>query len=542
MDVFLQAVLRASLYGSVMIAVILPVRLFFKRAPKKYLCLLWLLAGLRLLLPFEMESSLSLQPDLTNTGRILYASQASPAPATAPSVSQSTDVPISTLSSPQAEADQDPNTSQENRAVNYPLILGWIWAAVSAGMLLYSIVSYLRLRWRVRDSVILSEGVWICGKLDSSFVLGFFRPQIYLNANLSSTERAFVLTHERCHIRRRDHWWKLLGFFTLAIHWFNPLVWLAYSLLCRDLEMACDEAVVHSMEADARKAYSAALLSCSNKHRSIAACPVAFGEISVKARIKNVLNYKKPSLWILICVVVIVSILIVCFFTAPKSPAASEQMSDEDLLSAFYSAMEQLQTGSSHFTLSMESVDDFDYVIGQTQEFWVENGNWYHTIALTTTEGHITDCYASIDGIQYACEYSDDIPNFVNRDWAQLPESSHTSLPILSKDWRNMEVLEISRSSSDGQDICTVTLQDDLDVGGIKETYYENIWEIQIDGNGNIIDMLHFTHGRLLFKYYSFNTGQHEGYYDAKVYTTVSFLEPDSETLHQLLANVSTQP
>ena len=314
-ELFVQ-VLNASFSGSIVIGAVIVLRLALKKAPKKYICLLWLLAGARLLMPFEIESSLSLQPqvepvtesqwvELEDYGRILEPGE-----------------PIDTgelewLQEAPASQNGEDVTAEVSYTLNWPTLLPYLWLAGAAAMGLYTAVSYLRLCRRVKDSVILSEGVWVSGKLDSSFVLGLFRPRIYLNAGLTGQEQTYVLAHERCHIRRGDPVWKLVMFLALAVHWFNPAVWAAYILLCRDLEMACDEAVVRTMDVSQRKAYSAALLRCSARSRTIAACPVAFGEVSVKQRIQNVLNYRKKSFWIVLASLLAVVVVAVCFLTSP---------------------------------------------------------------------------------------------------------------------------------------------------------------------------------------------------------------------------------
>lgn len=331
-ELFLN-ILTASIHGSIIIMVILLLRPILKKAPKNTLCLLWLLAALRLLLPFEIQSSFSLQPELDAVA-IPGAEYAEQMTSGFQSSTQDVFLPPMEMEDIPVQAPDIENTQQPvDDAViyeidvplkvkileNYEQILVWLWAAGAAMLLTYSAVAYGLLKHRIRGSVVLSEGVWACGRVESAFVLGFFRPQIYLSANLPENARDYVLAHEKCHIRRGDHWWKLLGYLTLAIHWFNPLVWLAYSLLCRDLEMACDEAVVKTMSVEERKSYSAALLTCSVRGARIAACPVAFGEVSVKQRIKNVLHYRKPGFWITIMALVLVAVVAVCFLTSPEN-------------------------------------------------------------------------------------------------------------------------------------------------------------------------------------------------------------------------------
>lgn len=346
-ELFLN-ILTASIHGSIIIMVILLLRPVLKKAPKNMLCLLWLLAALRLLLPFEIQSSFSLQPELDAVAvpgaeyveQITSGFDSGTGDVVLPPVEWE-DVPVlpSDIENTQQPVDDaviyEIDVPLKVKILeNYEQILVWLWAAGAAMLLTYSAVAYGLLKLRIRGSVVLSEGVWVCGRVESAFVLGFFRPQIYLSAGLPENAREYVLIHERTHIRRGDHWWKLLGYLTLAIHWFNPLVWLAYSLLCRDLEMACDEAVVKTMSVEERKSYSAALLTCSVRGARIAACPVAFGEVSVKQRIKNVLHYRKPAFWITIVALVLVAVVAVCFLTSPEDQQDVPTDSTEGLTEA----------------------------------------------------------------------------------------------------------------------------------------------------------------------------------------------------------------
>lgn len=341
---FFVNLMTASLHGGIIIAAIGLLRLCLKKAPRKWICLLWLLAAVRLVLPFAPESSFSLQPDIdtptqsqtdTDPGNLSQQPEPDYDPVTPIVPETEPDTPV--INVPETEpnvAGTTPNEApvQTPATVDSATVAAWVWLTGAVALCLYSAISFLQLKKQVRSAVIVEEGVWQCPNLDTPFVLGFFRPQIYLTAGMNSEQWEFVLRHERCHIRRLDHWWKALGFAILAMHWFNPLVWLAYVLLCQDLETACDEAVVKDMDLATRKAYSLALLSCSAKRRIIAACPVAFGEISVKRRIKNVLSYKKPKLWITLLAIVAIVFVAVCFLTDPISddePNPSETQSAE---------------------------------------------------------------------------------------------------------------------------------------------------------------------------------------------------------------------
>lgn len=285
MERFLQNLLTASIHGSILIFAVLLLRLVLLKTPKKYICYLWLLAGIRLLLPIEIRSDLSLQPEFT----LSFAK-------------------ISSL--------------------KWAAVLPWVWAVIAACFAIYSLISYLKLKDQVRDAIRIRGG-WESSKIETAFILGFIKPKIYIPMGMDSQSRQNILAHERTHLDKGDHWIKMIGFLALALHWFNPLVWVAYILLCKDIETACDERVIRFMELDERKAYSSALLRCSSRRAHFAASPVAFGEVSVKQRILSILKYKKPSFWLSLLGVLAFFFVAVCFLTSPPA-AQTEALSPEE--------------------------------------------------------------------------------------------------------------------------------------------------------------------------------------------------------------------
>lgn len=204
-----------------------------------------------------------------------------------------------------------------------------IWMVGVAVLFLYATVSYWHLHRRVSEAVILQNNIYQCETVRSPFVLGIIKPKIYLPYNIDGQDLTHVIAHEQAHIRRRDHWWKPLGFLFLTIHWFNPLMWLAYALLCRDIELACDEKVIKTLDNEERADYTQALVTCSINRRMVAACPLAFGEVGVKARVKSVMNYRKPSFWIITLAVIACMIVAVCFLTNPTSYAEEIMINGE---------------------------------------------------------------------------------------------------------------------------------------------------------------------------------------------------------------------
>ena len=310
--IFLK-LLNLSISASWLVLVVLALRLVLKRAPKWVNVLLWGMVALRLMLPFSIESALSLIPSAETVSPEVV--QFDPAPTITSGVTIIDNAVNPSLSESFAAAP----LASVNPLYVWTYLAGWVWLLGLAAMLAYALVSYLRLRRRVSASIPLRENIYVCDEVPSPFILGIVHPRIYLPSALDEAQRGSVLSHERAHLARRDHWWKPLGFALLAVYWFNPLLWLAYTLLCRDIELACDERVLRGMDAGQVKDYSSALLACSVPRRMIAACPLAFGEVGVGERVKNALRYKKPAFWIVAASVIVCVVVAVCFLTNPPT-------------------------------------------------------------------------------------------------------------------------------------------------------------------------------------------------------------------------------
>ena len=309
--IFLK-LLNLSISASWLVLAVLALRLVLRRAPKWVNVLLWGMVALRLMLPFSIESALSLIPSAETLSPEVV--RFDPAPTITSGVTIIDNAVNPSLSESFAAAP----LASVNPLYVWTYLAGWVWLIGLAAMLLYALVSYLRLRRRVSASIPLRENIYVCDEVPSPFILGIVHPRIYLPSALDEAQRGSVLSHERAHLARRDHWWKPLGFALLAVYWFNPLLWLAYTLLCRDIELACDERVLRGMDAGQIKDYSSALLACSVPRRMIAACPLAFGEVGVGARVKNALRYKKPAFWVVAVSVVVCTVVAVCFLTNPE--------------------------------------------------------------------------------------------------------------------------------------------------------------------------------------------------------------------------------
>lgn len=310
--VFLK-LLNLSISASWLVLAVLVLRLVSKRSPKWMNVLLWGIVALRLVLPFSVESALSLIPSAETVSPAVV--QFDPAPTITSGVSIIDNAVNPSLSEHFAAVP----TMSVNPLYVWTEIAGWVWLIGLGTMLLYALVSYLRLRRRVRVSLPVQDHIYLCDAISSPFILGVVKPHIYLPSGLDEVQRQNVLSHEQAHLARRDHWWKPLGFALLAVYWFNPVLWLAYALLCRDIELACDERVIRTMDESAVKTYSTVLLACSMPRKAVITCPLAFGEVGVKERVKNALHYKKPAFWVVTASVAVCVVVAVCFLTNPPT-------------------------------------------------------------------------------------------------------------------------------------------------------------------------------------------------------------------------------
>ena len=321
--------LNMSVSAAVLIVAVVLLRLIFRKAPKWTRAILWAIVALRLVCPVMISSPVSVYGLVADTPEAVeYFREDGGTEKPLVSFDTFAYSAVPTYSEPADVADPVPVEApprqvleRKTHSVYLPTAVA-VWLAGVCAMLLYMLVSFLILRLKVRASVDAGKGVRVSDGAASPFILGVFRPRIYMPSGMSETQAAAALAHEREHIRRGDHVWKLLAFLLLAVHWFNPFVWLAYVLFGRDVELICDERVVRSMDAEGRADYSQALLDCSARRTPVAACPLAFGESGVKARIKSVLNYKKPALWIVIAVIVVCAAVAVCFLTSPAEKAS----------------------------------------------------------------------------------------------------------------------------------------------------------------------------------------------------------------------------
>lgn len=348
-DVFLKLV-NLSISASWLILAVLVLRVVLKKAPKWVMPLLWGVVALRLVCLFSIESALSLIPSaetipteiVTETREPVLYEQATLDIVTNPTLPSAAEVPVG-VSRQQAQLDFS--------------IYSVLWLAGMAALLVHALVSAGKLKKKLATAILLRDNIYESEFVDSPFVFGVVKPNIYLPMHMDEGTAAYVIAHERAHLARRDHWWKVLGYLVLALHWFNPLVWVAYILFCRDIELACDEKVVKGLDGAARADYSQALLSCAAPGRAVAACPLAFGEGNIKTRVKSALHYKKPAFWVAAAAVLAVVIMAVCFLTNPRSDIDVETLlgTSRGEITRVSVAMEETSSGEE-YRMSTEEI------------------------------------------------------------------------------------------------------------------------------------------------------------------------------------------
>lgn len=448
-EVFLK-LLNMSITASWLIVAILCIRLLFRKMPKWVNCLLWAVVAVRLAFPFSVESVFSLQPSaepiqsstVVGGETVLYV----------PAVDSNLSVVENTINPILAESFAYEQTDSVAPLQVLTEVAGVVWMAGMIVLLGFAVVSMVRLAIMVKESVLYKDNAYICDAVKSPFILGIIRPRIYLSSSLTEEEMQYIMAHESAHLKRKDHLWKPFGYLLLSIHWFNPLCWIAYIMLCKDIELACDEKVIRDMDFADKKKYSRVLLSCATQRRMVMACPLAFGEVGVKERVKSVLNYKKPAFWITIAAVVVCIVIAICFLTNPKKeyqiritiPAGSteEIVYQEDF---FYSDEEISPTGNK-ITISLgEGIGDTQVVLkpievkeenayeptyltpGMPVKMDVEKGAWFkigvNMQNPTTEEIHV---YVVVKGVEVRIASEDDNDNVEDLQEQEQTEESES--------------------------------------------------------------------------------------------------------------------
>lgn len=430
-----------SVTAGVLVLAILAVRaLTRRRMPKWAHCLLWGLVAACLLCPVLPESGLSLRPQ---SGELVqYGDQ----------LTGLDREPVIILMETGVQDVYAFRTGEADRPGVSLMPLAYVWLAGMAVLLGWAAFSWLRLRRQVAASVNVAKGVYICDDIASPFILGVLRPRIYLPSGLTGTTLESVLRHERAHLKRRDHWWKPLAHVLIAVYWFNPLLWAAYVLLCRDIELACDERVVRDMTREDRAAYSQALLQCSlNRRRRLVLCPLAFGEVGVRDRVKSVLHYRRPGVWLSAAAVLLCAALAMTFLTEPKparievSPEAAAGQTDPDRLR---------ETSSKALivaTILDPAAQRISYTVQLTEEpeDWITQKQWYGVASYADVE-----IFYPTEGSYYR---QTDVPHLRFYEWglADQPTNLESQRPDMGTRYNDYIVDSVTVLSADGSQSST---------------------------------------------------------------------------------------
>lgn len=375
---------------------VIAVRALCHKAPRALLVGLWALVGVRLICPVLVESITSLIPSAEIVSPdILIAER--PTIHTGVTMLNSTVNPI--ISEHLAPEFSVSSVPAPGASVNPMQVVAFaasvVWIAGVAVMFAYSLGSYILLRHKVKVSLCYRDNIYFCDTIATPFVFGFIKPRIYLPSGMAEEQMEHVIAHEAAHLKRKDHWWKTIAFFLLSVYWFNPLLWLAYMLFSRDIERACDEKVIREMDNEAKKGYAETLVSCSLQKRMMFACPLAFGEVGVKNRVKSILNYKKPAFWIVAVTVVAGLVVTLCFLTNPISDS-KEPDKNADSLAIIGSADGPTAVLVGEETLWKVKTELPDYMSGSNEEglyvfIWQLAANSYSCGVLEKTEKGYTN-------------------------------------------------------------------------------------------------------------------------------------------------------
>ena len=468
-ELFLK-IINMSISASWLVLVVLILRFVLKKAPKWVNILLWGIVAIRLICPFSFESALSLIPSAETFPEKVISG---------PSFDVQTGItPVDNrINDYLGDRYFEGVTVPANNGNNIMTILTIVWTIGILLLVAYTVISYWRLRRKVDTAVRYKDNIFQSENVKSPFVLGIIKPRIYLPFNMNGQDLEHVVAHEQAHIHRKDHWWKPFGFLLLTIHWFNPLVWLAYVLLCRDIELACDEKVIKELGNEQRADYTQALVACSVNRRMIAACPLAFGEVGVKDRVKSVMNYKKPAFWVIIIAVIICVGVAACFLTNPKQdrytlrivvPAGSQE--------EFVYTEEEVSTVRNSIKIwSGDGLGDTEVLLfpvnktaetgytatylthGMSVEFDAENDTWFKigvNMQNPTNEDIIV--YVEVENVEVrivgeinsVIEWFDYLETPDEMKWDGSLEISLTEFPDVTFRWTYGEMLAVKGSKS----------------------------------------------------------------------------------------------
>lgn len=451
-DIFLK-ILNMSLSATFVCGAVILLRLLLRRAPKWITLLLWVAVAIRLACPISFESNVSMMPTSEAIPQNIGIADTPAIHSGIGAVDNAVNpmLPSGTLA-PTPEYSANPMQV-------LTFIASIVWVSGISLMLLYTVVSYIRLKLRVRISLPMEgeHNVRLCDSIDSPFILGFIRPVIYLPLGIDEADAEHVLAHERCHIKRFDFIWKPLGFMLLAIHWFNPIMWVAYVLLCRDIECACDEAVLKKSGSEIKSTYATALINCSVSRKSIAACPLAFGETGLKMRVKNVLSYKKPTVWLILAGLIVCAAVGIFLLTDPASISITELHEEETgSYEDIFENVETLTVYQGKMTSDVYEKDTVANVIDTLKEVRLKK----HPISRDRSDNRdMTNRVQLGDGMQLC--FSEDFGEF----WIYTGTKPTLSYKVVNPEVAKSAVIEKSYFSSEvgftvgksGSDLVRVT-------------------------------------------------------------------------------------
>lgn len=335
MEAIFLKLLNMSITASWLVFAVFLLRILFRKAPKFVSMLLWALVGIRLVCPFSLKSILSVIPNPEPVPSEILTAERPVIQSGISAVNETMNPVLSETFAPSAETGVSPLGSLAFAA-------SVLWLCGIVVLLLYTAVSYWRIHKSVREAALYQGNIWLCDRIDTPFIFGVLRPRVFLPSDIEKADLPYVLAHEQAHLKRRDHLWKPLGFLLLTVYWFNPVLWAAYILFCKDMELACDERVLRTLGAACKKPYSNALINCSVPRKRISACPLAFGETGVKERVRSVLNYKKPAFWLAAVAVVAVAVAALVFLTNPATENV-QTLADITQASALFDNVETLK-------------------------------------------------------------------------------------------------------------------------------------------------------------------------------------------------------
>lgn len=346
-NVFLE-LFNMSITASWLVLAVILFRFVFKKAPKSLRVVVWGLVAFRLICPFSFESVLSMIPSTETVPQAIMSGNTF-------RVTSGIEMFDNPINEYLGDHYYEGVTVPTGAGSSFMSAISIVWIIGVAIMFLYTVISYLRIAKQVREATPLKENMWICDNISTPFILGVVNPRIFLPSSMNDKDLKFVIAHEKAHIKRGDYLWKPLGFMLLTVYWFNPVIWMAYILLCRDIELACDEKVIKQMGSEIKKSYSEALINCSVSRKMVSACPLAFGETGVKGRVKSVLNYKKPAFWVIVVAIISAIAITICFMTNPQTNDGYIDPSKKYLENNKY-GIKNVTTGSEYEGVSIEPI------------------------------------------------------------------------------------------------------------------------------------------------------------------------------------------